>query len=84
MGNAAVESHHQLLSTIAVSKEFLGMSYDAIMKMPLKDFYTILRIRAAEEKKKQEYLQQQQQKQMNDIKSSNVSSNKKIPMKSKL
>ena len=82
MGNSAVESHNQLLSTIAVSKEFLGMSYQAIMKMPLKDFYTILRIRAAEEKKKQEYLQQQQQKQLNDIKSPSTNIRKPLPIKS--
>lgn len=33
------------------------------MKMPLKDFYTLLRIRNEEERKKQEYLRQQQQQQ---------------------
>lgn len=45
------------------------MSYDAIMKMPLKDFYSILRIRSNEERKKQEYLQKQQQQQLADLKS---------------
>ena len=33
------------------------------MKMPLKDFYTLLHIRNEEERKKQEYLRQQQQQQ---------------------
>lgn len=56
----ASESHKQLLSTIAVSKEYLGMSYEAIYKMPLRDFFDLLKIRSEEERRKAEYLKQQQ------------------------
>lgn len=50
----------QLMQTIAISNEFIGLNYHEIMKLPLKEFYYLLRIKGEEEKKKQEYLKQQQ------------------------
>jgi hypothetical protein len=59
--------HNELLTTISVAKEFLGLSYHDIMCMPLKDFYGLLRIKSREEKQKQEYLQRQQANNMNQL-----------------
>ena len=61
--------HYELLTTISVAKEFLGLDYNNIMKMPLKDFYTLLRIKNREEKQKQEYLQKQQMANMGQLRS---------------
>lgn len=63
----AYRFHNELLSTISVAKEFLGLSYHDIMRMPLKDFYSLLRIKSREEKQKQEYLQKQQTNNMNQL-----------------
>lgn len=39
------------------------------MRMPLKDFYALLRIKSEEEKQKQEYMRQQQMRSTNQLKS---------------
>ena len=76
-GVQAVTFHKQLLSTISVSKDLLGLTYEDIMRMPVKDFYTLLKIKSEEERKKQQYLQQQQQQSMQSLQSQN----KKISFK---
>lgn len=77
MGLRAHEAHQQLLSTIAVSKEYLGMSYDTIRKMPLRDFFDLLKIRSEEERRKAEYLHEQQRAMVGG--SSASQSNKRTP-----
>nr|DAE84899.1 MAG TPA: hypothetical protein [Caudoviricetes sp.] len=67
MAVRAHKFHNELLTTISVAKEFLGLSYHDIMCMPLKDFYGLLRIKSREEKQKQEYLQRQQANNMNQL-----------------
>lgn len=66
--------HHQLLNTISIAQELLKMNYLEVMNLPLKDFYTLLRIRSEEEKQKAEYLKQQQQ---NSLRSMNTTSRRK-------
>lgn len=63
--------HEQLLNTISIAYHLLRMNYHQIMNLPLKDFYTLLRIRSEEEREKNEYLKQQQQSAMQNINSSN-------------
>ena len=59
------------MSTISVSKDLLGLTYEQILKMPLKEFYSLLKIRAQAEKEKSEYIKQQQQEASSKMKSQN-------------
>ena len=63
--------HEQLLNTISIAQELLKLNYLEVMNLPLKDFYSLLKIRSEEEKKKAEYLNQQQQASMKSLKSNN-------------
>lgn len=73
IGQRAYESHQSLLMNISAAKEVLGMGYDSIMKMPLKDFVDILKIRSEEEQRKAEMLKQQQKTGLKDVSKSTQS-----------
>ena len=71
MQTYAEKFHKKIINEIAISKELLGLGYNDIMKMPLKDFYDMLKFKSEMEKKRQESLRQQQQQAQAQIRSLN-------------
>ena len=68
--------HDQLISTISACKEFLGLNYYEIMKLPLKTFYSLLKARRKEEDLKKDYLAKEQQKNTVQLESQKALSNR--------
>lgn len=53
------------------------MPYNDIMKMPLKDFYDLLRIRSEEERRRAEAIKEQQENMNKQMNTNKLSANNK-------
>lgn len=53
------------------------MPYNDIMKMPLKDFYDLLRIRSEEERRRAEAIKEQQENMNKQMNTNKLSTNNK-------